>query len=182
MYEDGTCLFATSPKSPEVAKAGWFGTDVRTEREIEVEGPSLLIVRVLSVWQLSHIHIMYVFTLCHTCSHLRALTNQLTASSVCSHITFHQTNHSFDRGWHLPSSLEISQGMNQNTTKLDCKIFGKISKGHKQFKLKVGVKSLIYFNVTAIAMGVVPTATDLLYIWPWEKRIPSELSFIIRIM
>lgn len=134
------------------------------------------------MWQFRHFHTTYVFTLHHTCSHLKALTNQLTASSRCSHITLHQTNHSFDRDWHLPSSLEISQGVNQNTTKLDCKTFGKISKGYKQFKLKVGVKSLIYFNVTDIAVCGIPTATDLLYIWPWEKRIPSELSFIIGIM
>lgn len=58
--------------------------------------------------------------------------------------------------------------MNQNTTKLDCKIFGKISKGHKQFKLKGGVKSLIYFNVTAIVMCGVPTATC--YAFDLEKR------------
>lgn len=142
---------------------------------------SLLIVKVLSVWQLCHIHITYFFTLHHTCSHLKALTNQLTASCRCSHITLHQTSHTFDRDWRLPSSMETSQGMNQNATKLDCKIFGKISKGYKQFKFKVGVKSLVYFNVTAIIICGVPTATHLLCIWPWEKRIPSKLGFIFRI-
>ena len=125
----------TCPKAPKVAQTGWFGTGVWTGRQTVVEESFPLIVKVLSMWQLCHIHIPYFFTLHHTCSHLGALTNQLTASSWCSNITLHQAGRSFDKGWRLPSLLETFQRMNQNTTKLDCKIIERISKSHRHFTL-----------------------------------------------
>lgn len=151
------CLFATSLKASEVAQAGWFGTGIRTGRWTVAEEVYLPIVKVLSVWQLCHIHITYFFTLHHTWSHLGALTNQLTASFRCSHITLHQTNHSFDRDWRLPSLLETCQGMNPTTPNSAAKLLRGLVRSTSNSSCK-WEWNLCYFYVTAIAMCGVPTA------------------------
>ena len=178
----------TCPKVPEVAQMGCFGTGVWTGRWRVVEESFPLIVKVPSVWQLCHLHVTYFFTLHHTCSHLGALKNQLTASSWCSHITLHQTGHSFDVGWCFPSFLEIFQGMSQNRTKLDCKIIERLIRATDISGCKWEWKLYFSFNVATIAMWSANCHLLCIYLALgkedslWTELIIRKIQIIIPIM